>query len=166
MTETTMEQIVSLAKRRGFIYPGSEIYGGLANTWDYGPLGVELLNNIKEFWRKKFVRERPDNVEIDTAILLNPSVWVASGHVGNFSDPLMDCKKCKSRVRADKHIEYWNEKNGTEIFPENWAGELTPSDILLKFINGNNIKCDKCGALDWTVTQSFQSHVQDRAGSN
>ncbi len=164
MTETTMEQIVSLAKRRGFIYPGSEIYGGLANTWDYGPLGVELLNNIKEFWRKKFVRERPDNVEIDTAILLNPSVWVASGHVGNFSDPLMDCKKCKSRVRADKHIEYWNEKNGTEIFPENWAGELTPSDILLKFINGNNIKCDKCGALDWTEPKAFNLMFKTEQG--
>ena len=105
--EKTMEKVVALCKGRGFVFPGSEIYGGLANTWDYGPLGVELKNNVKKAWWKKFVQENPYNVGLDAAILMNPQVWVASGHVGGFSDPLMDCKECKERFRADKVIEDW-----------------------------------------------------------
>ena len=104
-TTVTMEQITALAKNRGFIFPGSEIYGGLANTWDYGPLGVELKNNIKDAWRRKFVQESKYNVGLDAAILMNPETWVASGHVGGFSDPLIDCKACKARFRADHLIE-------------------------------------------------------------
>ena len=104
-TEKTMEKIVALCKSRGFVYPGSEIYGGLSNSWDYGPLGVEFKNNVKRAWWKKFVQESPTNVGLDAAILMNPEVWVASGHVGGFSDPLMDCRDCKTRHRADKLIE-------------------------------------------------------------
>ena len=104
-TEKTMEKVVALCKTRGFVYPGSEIYGGLANSWDFGPLGVEFKNNVKQAWWRKFVRENKYNVGIDSAILMNPQVWVASGHVGGFSDPLMDCKQCKTRHRADKLIE-------------------------------------------------------------
>ena len=104
-TEKTMEKVVALCKTRGFVYPGSEIYGGLANSWDFGPLGVEFKNNIKKAWWDKFVRESKYNVGLDSAILMNPQVWVASGHVGGFSDPLMDCKQCKTRHRADKLIE-------------------------------------------------------------
>ena len=114
-TEKTMEQIVNLCKSRGFIFSGSEIYGGLANTWDYGPLGVELKNNVKKAWWKKFVQENPYNVGLDAAILMNPQTWVASGHLGGFSDPLMDCKECKERFRADKLIEDWCAENGVEL---------------------------------------------------
>ena len=114
-TEKTMEKIVALCKGRGFIFAGSEIYGGLANTWDYGPLGVELKNNIKRAWWKKFVQENPYNVGLDAAILMNPQVWVASGHVGGFSDPLMDCKECKERFRADKVIEDWCQENSYDL---------------------------------------------------
>ncbi|MBU4486255.1 MAG: glycine--tRNA ligase [Candidatus Delongbacteria bacterium] len=159
-----MDKIVSLAKRRGFVYPGSEIYGGLANTWDYGPLGVELLNNIKDSWRRKFIKERPENIELDSAILLNSKVWEASGHVGNFSDPLMDCKKCKSRIRADKHIEDWNEKNSTKLFPQKWAGEFTPSKDLFEFITSNKILCSKCGANDWTEPKAFNLMFKTEQG--
>ena len=105
MVEKTMDKIVALAKSRGFVYPGSEIYGGLANTWDYGNLGVELKNNVKRAWWKKFVQENPYNVGVDCAILMNPQTWIASGHLGGFSDPLMDCKECHERFRADKIIE-------------------------------------------------------------
>ena len=110
--EKTMDKIVALAKARGFIYPGSEIYGGLANTWDYGNLGVELKNNVKQAWWKNFIRENPYNVGIDCAILMNPQTWVASGHLGSFSDPLMDCKECHERFRADKVIEDYMAENG------------------------------------------------------
>lgn len=103
--KNSLEKVVSLCKSRGIIFPGSEIYGGLANTWDYGPLGVEIKNNIKRAWWKKFIQESPYNVGLDAAILMNPTTWVASGHVGGFSDPLMDCKECKERFRADKLIE-------------------------------------------------------------
>ena len=114
-TEVTMEKLTALAKNRGFIYPGSEIYGGLANTWDYGPLGVEFKNNVKDAWRRKFVQESKYNVGLDAAILMNPQTWVASGHVGGFSDPLIDCKQCKARFRADKLIEdYMKETEGVE----------------------------------------------------
>ena len=104
-SEKTMDKIVALCKNRGFIFPGSEIYGGLANSWDYGPLGVEFKNNVKRAWWKKFVQESKYNVGLDSAIIMNPETWVASGHVGGFSDPLMDCKSCKTRHRADKLIE-------------------------------------------------------------
>ena len=114
-SEKTMEKIVALCKGRGFVFPGSEIYGGLANTWDYGPLGVELKNNVKKAWWKKFVQENPYNVGLDAAILMNPQVWVASGHVGGFSDPLMDCKECKERFRADKVIEDWCQENNFDL---------------------------------------------------
>ena len=113
--EKTMEKIVALAKSRGFVYPGSEIYGGLANTWDYGPLGVELKNNIKKAWWKKFVQDNKYNVGLDCAILMNPQTWVASGHLGGFSDPLMDCKDCKERFRADKLIEDFCHEKGEDI---------------------------------------------------
>ena len=112
--EKTMDKIVALAKSRGFVYPGSEIYGGLANTWDYGNLGVELKNNVKKAWWKKFVQENPYNVGVDCAILMNPQTWVASGHLGGFSDPLMDCKECHERFRADKLIEDFCEEKGIE----------------------------------------------------
>ena len=114
-SEKTMEKIVALCKGRGFVYSGSEIYGGLANTWDYGPLGVEFKNNVKAAWRKKFVQESPYNVGLDSAILMNPMTWVASGHVGGFSDPLMDCKECKERFRADKLIEDWCAENNYDL---------------------------------------------------
>ena len=113
--EKTMEKIVALAKARGFVYPGSEIYGGLANSWDFGNLGVELKNNIKAAWWQKFIRENPHNVGIDSAILMNPQTWVASGHLGSFSDPLMDCRDCHERFRADKVIEDYMAENGIKI---------------------------------------------------
>lgn len=111
----TMEKIVALCKNRGFIFPGSDIYGGLANTWDYGPLGVELKNNVERAWWKKFVQESPYNVGMDASILMNPETWVASGHVGGFSDPLIDCRECHSRFRADQMIEDWAKKNDVEV---------------------------------------------------
>ena len=115
MSELTMDKLVSLCKGRGFIFAGSEIYGGLANTWDYGPLGVELKNNIKKAWWKKFVQESPYNVGLDAAILMNPMTWQASGHLGGFSDPLMDCRECKERFRADKLIEDWANERGVTL---------------------------------------------------
>ena len=126
-TEKTMDKIVALCKNRGFVFPGSEIYGGLANTWDYGPLGVELKKNIKNAWWKKFVQENPYNVGLDAAILMNPQVWVASGHVSGFSDPLMDCRECNERFRADKVIEDWCAETGFDPpsagrFPERDEG--------------------------------------------
>ena len=119
----SMEKIVNLCKARGYIYPGSEIYGGLANTWDYGPLGVELKNNVKSAWRKKFIQEQPNIVGLDAAILMNPETWVASGHVGGFSDPLIDCKECKTRHRADKLIEEWATQNGQDLVADGWSDE-------------------------------------------
>ena len=143
--ENTMEQIVSLCKQRGFVYPGSEIYGGLANTWDYGPLGVELKNNVKKAWWKKFVQESPYNVGLDSAILMNPTTWVASGHVGGFSDPLIDCKECKTRHRADKLIE---DFDGTVA--DGWTNEQ-----MLDYIKTNNIVCPDCGKLNFTDIRKF-----------
>ena len=113
--EKSMDKIVALAKSRGFVYPGSEIYGGLANTWDYGNLGVELKNNVKRAWWQKFIQENPYNVGVDCAILMNPQTWVASGHLGGFSDPLMDCKECHERFRADKIIEDYAEEKGIDL---------------------------------------------------
>ena len=143
--EKTMEKIVSLCKGRGFVYAGSEIYGGLANTWDYGPLGVELKNNVKRAWWKKFVQESPYNVGLDSAILMNPMTWVASGHVGGFSDPLVDCKECKTRHRADKLIE---DFNGTVA--DGWTNEQ-----MIDYIKENNIVCPNCGKLNYTDIRKF-----------
>ena len=141
----TMEKIVALCKGRGFVYSGSEIYGGLANTWDYGPLGVEFKNNIKKAWWKKFVQESPYNVGLDCAILMNPQVWVASGHVGGFSDPLMDCKDCKTRHRADKLIE-----DATGTAPNGWS-----NDKMMQFILEKGIACPDCGAKNFTEIRKF-----------
>lgn len=145
-----MDKIVALCKGRGFVYPGSEIYGGLANSWDYGPLGVEFKNNVKRAWWKKFVQESPYNVGLDAAILMNPETWVASGHVGGFSDPLMDCKDCKSRYRADKLIEDWYHDKGETVTVDGWS-----ADEMSKFIKENNIKCPKCGSVNYTDIRQF-----------
>ncbi|MCT4632883.1 MAG: glycine--tRNA ligase [Firmicutes bacterium] len=150
VTKKTMDKIVSLAKSRGIVFSGSEIYGGLANTWDYGPLGVELKNNVKKAWWKKFIQESPYNVGIDSAILMNPQTWVASGHVGGFNDPLMDCKNCKSRFRADKLIEdYYNAKN-EDVVVDGWT-----FDEMEEFINNHDIKCTDCGVKDFTSIRQF-----------
>jgi len=150
--EKTMEKIVNLCKGRGFVFPGSEIYGGLANTWDYGPLGVELKNNIKRAWWKKFVQENPYNVGLDAAILMNPQVWVASGHVGGFSDPLMDCKSCKERFRADKVIEDWCQ---TSSFDLGKSVDALSQAEMKAFIDEHAIACPSCGAHDWTEIRQF-----------
>ena len=151
MAEITMEKIVALAKNRGFVYPGSEIYGGLANTWDYGPIGVELKNNVKKAWWRKFIQESPYNVGVDCAILMNPQTWVASGHVGGFSDPLMDCKECKERFRADKIIEeYRKEKGMKEVSIDAWSNEQ-----MKKFIEDEKITCPSCGAHNFTDIRQF-----------
>ncbi len=148
--EKTMDKIVALAKNRGFVYPGSEIYGGLANAWDYGPLGVQLKNNVKAAWWKKFVQENQYNVGVDCAILMNPQVWVASGHVGGFSDPMIDCRKCKSRHRADKLIEDWNRANGGTETGDGWD-----EGRLMAYINENSIPCPDCGERDFTGVRKF-----------
>ena len=159
-----MDKVVSLCKRRGFIFPGSEIYGGLANTWDYGPYGTSLKKNVKDIWWKYFVEDRDDMVGLDSAIIMNPKTWEASGHIGGFSDPLMDCKGCKSRERADKLIENWQNKNGTEEKPNNWAGEKTPPSDLLSFITEKGIKCSKCGKCDWTEPRAFNLMFKTQQG--
>ncbi len=148
--EKTMEKIVNLCKGRGYIYPGSEIYGGLSNTWDYGPLGVEFKNNVKKAWMKKFIQETRYNVGLDAAILMNPKTWVASGHVGGFSDPLIDCKACKTRHRADKLIEDWISQNNVDVHIEGWNDEK-----LMEYIQKNNIVCPECGKLDFTEIRKF-----------
>ena len=145
-----METIVNLCKARGYIYPGSEIYGGLANTWDYGPLGVELKNNVKTLWRKKFIQEKKDIVGLDAAILMNPETWVASGHVSGFSDPLIDCKECKTRHRADKLIEEWAHENKQDIIADGWTDEQ-----MVKFIEDNKIPCSNCGKTNFTSIRKF-----------
>lgn len=150
--EKTMEKITALAKSRGFIYPGSEIYGGLANTWDYGNLGVELKNNVKKAWWRKFIQEDPNNVGVDCAILMNPQTWIASGHLGSFSDPLMDCRKCHERFRADQLIEaFCNENN---IKPDG-SVDAWPQDKMEQFIKDNNVPCPSCGAHDFTDIRQF-----------
>ena len=151
-TEKTMEKIVALSKNRGFVFPGSEIYGGLANTWDYGPLGAELKNNIKRAWWKKFVQQNPYNVGLDAAILMNPQTWVASGHLGGFSDPLMDCRECKERFRADKLIEDWNAENGKELDKPIDAFSQTE---MKDYIEENNIPCPSCGKHNFTDIRQF-----------
>lgn len=150
-SEKSMEKVVSLCKNRGIIYPGSEIYGGLANTWDYGPLGVEFKNNVKKAWWKKFVQQSKYNVGLDSAILMNPEVWVASGHVGSFSDPLIDCKECKSRFRADKLIEdFYFENNLGDINVDGWENEKV--EELMK---EKNICCPNCKKQNFTGIRRF-----------
>ncbi len=149
-TKKTMEKIVALCKNRGFIFPGSEIYGGLANSWDYGPLGVEFKNNVKRAWWKKFVQESRYNVGLDAAIIMNPETWVASGHVGGFSDPLMDCKGCKARHRADKLIEDYAFQNGLDDNPASWTFEEMAS-----YIKDKGIVCPICGGNDFADIKKF-----------
>ncbi len=163
----TMDTIVSLAKGRGFVYPGSEIYGGLANSWDYGPLGVELKNNVKRAWWKKFVQESPYNVGLDSAILMNPETWVASGHLGGFSDPLMDCKSCKTRHRADKLIEDYVAENGLDDNPAAMSDEE-----MMAYIKEKEITCPSCGSNDFTdirkfnlMFKTFQGVTEDSAST-
>ena len=151
-SEKTMEKIVALCKGRGFIFAGSEIYGGLANTWDYGPLGVELKNNVKKAWWKKFVQENPYNVGLDAAILMNPQVWVASGHVGGFSDPLMDCKECKERFRADKVIEDWCQEHDFEL---GHSVDAMSQAEMKAFVEEHQIACPSCGKFNWTDIRQF-----------
>ena len=145
-----MDKLVALCKGRGYVYPGSEIYGGLANTWDYGPLGVELKNNIKAAWRKKFVQESKYNVGLDAAILMNPEIWVASGHVGGFSDPLIDCKECKTRHRADKLIEEWMHEHNCEEIVDGWS-----DDKMINYMKENHIACPNCGKENFTSIRKF-----------
>lgn len=150
--EKTMDKLVALCKGRGFIYPGSEIYGGLANSWDYGPLGVELKNNIKRAWWKKFVQESPYNVGLDSAIIMNPQTWVASGHLGGFSDPLMDCKECKERFRADKLIEDYCAEHGTELEKPIDAFSQPELKVL---VEKYQIPCPSCGKHNFTDIRQF-----------
>ncbi|MFP3125092.1 glycine--tRNA ligase [Ectobacillus funiculus] len=155
----SMEQIVNLAKHRGFVFPGSEIYGGLANTWDYGPLGVELKNNVKKAWWKKFIQESPYNVGLDAAILMNPQTWVASGHVGNFNDPMIDCKNCKARHRADKLIENALEAKGIEMIVDGLS-----FDQMAALIQEHDIACPDCGSKDFTEIRQFNLMFKTHQG--
>ena len=162
MANLTMDKIVALCNNRGFIFPGSDIYGGLANTWDYGPLGVEFKNNVKKAWWRKFVQESPYNVGMDCAILMNPETWVASGHVVSFNDPLMDCKSCKARFRADKLIEdYANEHGLTDIHPDGWTNEK-----MSEYIAEQGIKCPECGKSDFTGIRKFNMMFKTFQGVN
>ena len=145
-----MDTIVNLCKARGYIYAGSEIYGGLANTWDYGPLGVELKNNIKNAWRKKFIQESKYNVGLDAAILMNPETWVASGHVGGFTDPLIDCKECKTRHRVDKLIEEWMHEHHCEEIVDGW-----PDEKMISYMKEHHIACPNCGKENFTDIRKF-----------
>ncbi|SHI04665.1 glycine--tRNA ligase [Clostridium grantii] len=164
--EKSMDKIVALCKNRGFIFQGSEIYGGLANSWDYGPLGVEFKNNVKKAWWKKFVQQSPYNVGVDCGILMNTQVWVASGHIGGFSDPLMDCKECKARFRADKLVEDHLHENGRDTeSADGWTNEE-----LMEYIEKNNIVCPKCGKMNYTnirrfnlMFKTFQGVTEDSA---
>ncbi|NMH69739.1 glycine--tRNA ligase [Bacillus sp. RO3] len=155
----SMEKVVNLAKHRGFVFPGSEIYGGLANTWDYGPLGVELKNNIKKAWWKKFVQESPYNVGLDASILMNPQTWVASGHVGNFNDPMIDCKQCKTRHRADKIIENALEEKGIDMIVDGLS-----FDKMEEIIKEHDIACPDCGSHDFTDIRQFDLMFKTHQG--
>ncbi|PKM74364.1 MAG: glycine--tRNA ligase [Firmicutes bacterium HGW-Firmicutes-16] len=158
-TEKTMDKLVALCKNRGFVYAGSEIYGGLANSWDYGPLGVELKNNIKRAWWRKFVQENPYNVGLDAAILMNPQVWVASGHVVNFNDPLIDCKECKMRHRADHLIEQYNTAHGIEM-----VADGLPNEELIAYIREHQIPCPGCGKSNFTDIRKFNMMFKTHLG--
>jgi len=166
-SEKTLEKIVALAKGRGFAYAGSEIYGGLANTWDYGPLGVELKNNVKNAWWKKFIQESPYNVGMDAAILMNPNVWVASGHVAGFNDPLMDCRACKERFRADNIIDDFIKEKNMQIGSEAsclGSADGWSNDKMKAFIDEHNVKCPKCGKCDFTDIRQFNMMFKTFAG--
>ncbi|MBO5712090.1 MAG: glycine--tRNA ligase [Acholeplasmatales bacterium] len=156
MQKINLEQLVAYLKEQGFVFQGSEIYGGLANSWDYGPLGVELKNNIKQAWWKKFVKQNKYNVGLDSAILMNKEVWVASGHIGSFSDPLVDCKKCNSRYRADKLVE--DHSNGQV------SGDGMSNDALLAYLRDNKVVCPTCGALDYTDIRQFNLMFKTHQG--
>ncbi|MCL2110744.1 MAG: glycine--tRNA ligase [Clostridiales bacterium] len=157
----TMDKIVALCKSRGFIYPGSEIYGGLANSWDYGPLGIELKNNIKRAWWRKFVQESPHNVGVDTAIIMNKEVWVASGHAGGFADPLVDCRSCKARFRADQLIEGFFEQKGEMPSPplDGWT-----NDDMSAFMSDKGVPCPTCGKSDFTSIRQFNLMFKTHTG--
>ena len=155
MEKLTMEKLVNLCKQYGFVYQGSEIYGGLANTWDYGPLGSRLKNNIKDSWRKRFIQERPNAYEVDAAILMHPRVWEASGHVGSFSDPLIDCKQCKARHRVDNLIDDFN--------PDAHADGMT-QDEMLEYIKDNKVPCPKCGGHEFTDIRQFNLMFETHRG--
>ena len=161
MANFSMDKIVALCKNRGFIFAGSEIYGGLANTWDYGPLGVEFKNNVKKAWWRKFVQESPYNVGMDAAILMNPETWVASGHVVNFNDPLMDCKSCKARFRADKLIEDYAKEHGLDVHPDGWSHEE-----MADYIKEQGITCPECGKTDFTGIRKFNMMFKTFQGVN
>ncbi|MEA5064563.1 MAG: glycine--tRNA ligase, partial [Eubacteriales bacterium] len=158
MAALTMDKLVALCKNRGYIFAGSEIYGGLANTWDYGPLGVEFKNNVKRAWWRKFVQESPYNVGLDCAILMNREVWVASGHVGGFNDPLMDCRACKARFRADKLIEEYSKG---EVQADGWSNEK-----LEQYVTQQNIPCPSCGKHDFTGIRQFNMMFKTFQGVN
>jgi glycyl-tRNA synthetase len=159
--EKSMEKVVALCKNRGFVFPGSEIYGGLANSWDYGPLGVEFKNNVKKAWWKKFVQESPYNVGVDCAILMNPEVWVATGHVGGFSDPLMDCKDCKTRFRADKLVEDHMTEQGAEVASaDGWTNEE-----IKEYIAKHEIVCPKCKKQNFTDIRKFNLMFKTSQGT-
>ncbi len=159
-----MKQLVDLSKLKGFVYQGSEIYGGLANSWDYGPYGAMLKENIKNAWIKNFVQKRSDMVLLDAAILMNPNVWVASGHVSNFSDPLMECRDCHTRHRADKLVEEAIEKDAKFPVPENWAGDKTPNEDFNAYIQAGHIPCPNCGKKNWTDIQRFNLMLSTHQG--
>jgi len=160
--EKTMEKITALCKGRGFVFAGSEIYGGLANTWDYGPLGVELKNNVKRAWWKKFVQESDHNVGIDSALLMNPKVWEASGHLATFADPLIDCRSCKLRHRADNLVESWNKENSITDF----AVETKSEEELIEYIREKGVTCTHCGKSDFTDIRKFNLMFKTFMGVN
>ena len=158
-TKVTMEKILNLCKGRGFVFPGSDIYGGFANTWDFGPVGVELKNNVKKAWWKRFVQESPNTYGLDAAILMNPRVWDASGHTASFSDPKMDCRECKSRERADNLIEEYSKKHNLNIVPDTMSNEE-----MQQFIEEHNINCPKCGKHNWTPIRQFNLMFETSRG--
>ena len=159
-----MKQLVDLSKLKGFVYQGSEIYGGLANSWDYGPYGAMLKENIKNAWIKNFVQKRSDMVLLDSAILMNPNVWVASGHVSSFSDPLIECRDCHTRHRADKLVEEAVQKDSKFPVPTNWAGDKTPNEDFNLYIQAGHIACPNCGAKNWTDIQRFNLMLSTHQG--
>ena len=156
MKKISLEQMVSFLKEQGFVFQGSEIYGGLANAWDYGPLGVELIQNIKNAWWNRFVRKNKWNVGLDSAILMNREVWVASGHIGSFSDPLIDCKKCHARYRADQLVE--NNAKGAV------ASDGMTNEQLLAYLYEHHVVCPSCGALDYTDIRQFNLMFKTHQG--
>ena len=155
MEKLTMEKLVNYCKQYGFIFQGSEIYGGLANTWDYGPLGARLKNNIKDSWRKRFIQERTNAYEVDAAILMHPRVWEASGHVASFSDPLIDCKECKARHRVDNLIDEYDE---------NAHADGMTQEEMMKYIRDNNVPCPKCGKSNYTDIRKFDLMFKTHRG--